>query len=87
MIQMDTDDATGGQGGEEPRERREESSSSDEGSSRGDARSENPEQLQAWTPVESRGRVGGAQSFHGGVHSVANETLLGSRVSSSSSSV
>ena len=87
VIQMDTDDAAGDQGGEEQRGRREESSSSDEGSSRGDARSDNPEQLQTRMSVESRGRVGGVQSFYGGVHSVANETLLDSRASSSSSSV
>ncbi len=82
---MDTDGA-GGQGGEEPREQRGESSSSDEGSSRGDVHSENPE-LKTRESVEFRGRVGGVQSFHGGVHSVANETLLDSRASSSSSSI
>ncbi len=86
MIQLDTNDAAGNQGGEEREQQREESSS-DEGSSRGDARSENPELLQTRRSVESRGRVGGVQSYHGGVHSVANETLLDSRPSSSSSSV
>ena len=76
VIQMDTDEVIEKQG---------EFSSSDEESSRGDARPENPE-LQARAPVESRGRVGGVQSFHGGVHSVANETLLDPRAPSSSSS-
>ncbi len=81
MIQMDTDGAVG-QGGEEQGE----SSSSDEESSRGDVRSEKPE-LQTQESVESRGRVGGVQSFHGRVHPVANETLLDSRASSYSSSI
>ncbi len=77
VIQMDTDKVVAQERGE--------SSSSDEESSRVGVRSENPE-LQAREPVESRGRVGGVQSLHGGVLSVANETLLDSRTSSSSSS-
>ncbi len=85
VIQMDTDEVAGVRGTEEPKEKREESSSSGEESSRGVARSENPESLRTQESVESRGRVGGGQSFHGGVHSVANETLLASRASSSSS--
>ena len=78
VIQMDTDGVNG--------QKRGEASSSDEESSRGAVCSENPE-LQDRVPVESRGRVGGVQSLYGGVHSVANETLLNSRVSSSSSSI
>ncbi len=77
-IEMDTDEADG--------QKRGEASSSDEESSRGATHSENPE-LQDRVPVESRGRLGGVQSLYGRVHSVANETLLNSRASSSSSSI
>ena len=60
-------------------------SSSVEESSSGGVRFENPE-LQAQEPVEFRGEVRGGQSLYGGVHLVANETLLTSRAPSTSSS-
>ncbi len=78
MVQMDTDEADGQKLGT--------ASSSDEESSSGGARSENPE-LQARVLVELQVEVGGGQSLYGGVHSVANETLLTSRAPFTSSSI
>ena len=78
VIQMDTDEA-------DKQWELGVSSGPGEGTGRGEsARSKNPD-LQTQESVEFRGEVGGCQSNTGGVHSVANETVLTSRASSSSS--
>ncbi len=78
VVQIDTDEA------DKQRELGV-SSGPDEGMGHGEiARSEKPD-LQIRESVDFGGEVGGGQSNIGGVHSVANETLLTSRASSSSS--